>query len=184
MNLLDIIIIATMAFLILKGILRGFIREIASLFGVILGIWLAYSFHPQMTDHLKTYLPSTQYLPLISFAIIFAAALLGSNLLGWILKLFFHKIFFGWADRGLGAGFAIIKGVILTYLVLIMITFFLPAKTPLIAESKLAPYIIDSCQAMIRLVSPDYYKNWKRKIVGKKKEVGEIVSEKIEDLAE
>lgn len=182
MHLLDIIIIATMVFLILKGLLRGFVREIASLLGVILGIWLANVFQPQMTDHLKIYLPSSQYLPLISFALIFGAILILCNVLGWVLKLFFHKTFFGWADRSLGSGLATIKGVILIYLVMVMLTFFVPSKAPLIAHSKLAPLIIGSYQSMARLVSPDHYQNWKRKIVWKKKEVGEIVSEKIEDL--
>ncbi|MBW2205067.1 MAG: CvpA family protein, partial [Deltaproteobacteria bacterium] len=40
MNLLDLIIIACMVFLIVRGIFRGFIREVGSLAGVILGIWL------------------------------------------------------------------------------------------------------------------------------------------------
>ena len=182
MNLLDIIIIATMVFLILKGMLRGFIREIASLVGVIVGIWLASLFQPQMTNHLETYLPSSEYLPLISFAIILGAVLVVCNFFGWILRLFFQKTFFGWADRSLGAGLATVKGVILTYLVLVMLTIFLPSKTPLIAESKLAKVIIDSYQSMIRLVSPDHYRDLKRKIVGKTEEMGEIVSDKIEDL--
>jgi hypothetical protein len=64
-----------------------------------------------------------------------------------------------------------------------MLTFFLPGKTPLIAESKLSKLIIDSYQSMIRLVSPSHYQNLKKKIEEKTEEVGEVVSEKIEDLA-
>ncbi len=183
MNLLDIIIIATMGFFILRGMLRGFIRELASLVGVIVGIWLASVLQPQMTDHLRAYLPSSQSLPLISFAIVFGAVLFVCNFLGWVLKLFFQKTFFGWADRSLGAGLATVKGVILIYLVLVMVTFFLPGKTPLIAESKLSKLIIDSYQSMIRLVSPSRYENLKKKIEKKTEEVGEIVSDKIEDLS-
>jgi membrane protein required for colicin V production len=183
MNLLDIIIIATMGFFILRGMLRGFIRELASLVGVIVGIWLASVLQPQMTDQLRAYLPSSQSLPLISFTIVFGAILFVCNFLGWVLKLFFQKTFFGWADRSLGAGLATVKGVILTYLVLVMVTFFLPGKTPLIAESRLSKLIIDSYQSMIRLVSPSHYQNLKKKIEKKTEEVGEVVSEKIEDLA-
>jgi membrane protein required for colicin V production len=182
MNLLDVIIMAGMGFLILKGMLRGFIREMASLVGVIAGIWLASVLQAQMTDHLKAYLPSSQSLPLISFAIVFGAVLFICNFLGWILKLFFKKTFFGWADRSLGAGLATVKGVILTYLVLVMVTFFLPSKTPLIAESKLSKLIIDSYQSMVRLVSPSHYQKLKTRIAEKTEQVGEVVSEKIEDL--
>jgi membrane protein required for colicin V production len=87
MNLLDIIIIAVMFFFMLKGILRGFIREIASLAGVITGIWLANLFQPQMTEYLKSYVPAIDSLPLISFVIIFVSVLIVSSLLGWFLKL-------------------------------------------------------------------------------------------------
>ena len=82
----------------------------------------------------------------------------------------------------IGAGLATVKGVILIYLVIVIVTFFLPAKTPLIAKSRLAPLIIASYQSMVRLVSPDHYKNWKTKIMGKKEKMSDIVSEKIEDL--
>ena len=153
MNLLDIVIIVTMIFLIVKGIIRGFIREIASLAGVILGIWLANLYQPQMTDFLKSYLPSNPFFPLISFAVLFVSILLLCNLLGWILKLLFKKAFLGWLDRTLGAGLAILKGVIITYLVIVILTFFIPTKTPLIAHSKLSPWIIKSYQSMISLIS-------------------------------
>ncbi len=184
MNLLDIIIIATLVFLILKGILRGFIREIVSLGGVVLGIWLAKLFEPQMTDHLKSYLPFFDSLPLISFAIIFISVLIVSNVLGWFIKLSFKQLHFGLADRTFGAALAAVKGVIIVYLAIVLITFFAPAKTPLIAESKLAPLINVSYQSMIRIISPDHYEKWKKKVMEKKKEMGEIMSEKIEDLTE
>jgi len=182
MNLLDYIIIITMVYLIVKGIFRGFIREIASLAGIILGIWIANLFQPQMTDLLRSYLPSVQYLPLISFAAIFAAVLILCNIIGWGLTLLFKKLFLGWVNRFLGACLAIAKGVIITYLVIVMLTFFLPSKTPLIAGSTLAPLIIGSYQSIISLVSPNHYQNWKRKIVGKQKEIGKIMSDKIKDI--
>ncbi len=184
MNLLDIIIMSTMVFLILKGIFRGFIREIISLAGIILGIWLANHFQPQMTDYLKAYLPSTSFLPVISFAVIFTSILLLCNLLGWLLKLFFKKALLGWVDRTLGAGLAILKGVIITSLAIVLLTFFLPAKTPLIANSRLAPMISSSCESIINLISPDYYQELKRKIMEKKKEMDGILSEKVKEITE
>lgn len=183
MNLLDIIIIAMMIFFMLRGLLRGFIREIASLAGVITGIWFANLFQPQLTDYLKSYLPPITSLPLISFVVIFVSVLIVSNLLGWFLKLSFRKADFGWADRTLGVGLATLKGVIIIYLVIVLLTFFVPAKSPLVTKSKLATSIIVSYQSMIRLISPDHYEKLKKKIMEKKKEMGEIVSEKIEDLA-
>ena len=181
MNLLDIIIIVTMVYFIVKGVLRGFFREIASLVGIILGIWLANSYQPQMSEFLKSYIPSTQFLPLISFAAIFTLVLLICNLLGLTLKQIFKKALLGWLDRTLGIGIAIAKGVILTYLAIVLLTFFLPTQTPLIAKSRLAPLIIKSYQSMIQLISPDHYQQWKRKIMGEKEEKIKKMLEKAKD---
>jgi membrane protein required for colicin V production len=168
MNLLDGIIVCTMVFLIVKGLLRGFIREIASLAGVVFGILLANLYQPRMTAYLKS-LPSTELLPVISFAAIFALVLIACNLIGYLLKILFSKAFLGWVDRVLGLWLAVTKGVILIYLVIVILTFYMPAKTPLIAQSKLAPWIIVSYQSMVKVISPEHYKNWKRKLLGEEK---------------
>jgi membrane protein required for colicin V production len=170
MNLLDILILCTIVFFVIKGLMRGFFREIASLAGVILGIFLAARFQPQVTEYLKSYLPTTSFLSLISFAIIFAGVLILSSLLGHLLKLLFQKVLLGWIDRTLGLCLAMVKGIIITYLVIVLLTFFLPSKTPLLAESKLMPWIIVSYQSLTSMISPDHYRRWKARMLGEKEE--------------
>jgi membrane protein required for colicin V production len=184
MNLLDYIIIAAMIYLIIRGIMRGFVREICSLVGVIIGIVLGNLFQPRVSDLLRPSLPSTEFLPLIGFAVIFAVTLILFNLIGWIINLSTKKIFLGWLDRTIGACLAIVKGLIVTYLVIVMLTFFIPTQTPLIGGSKLAPWIIRSYQSMIGIISPDHYKNWKKRIVGEQKKKDESVSGEKKDSAE
>lgn len=182
MNLLDIIITIIMTFLLVRGVIRGFFREIASLAGVILGIIFANHFQPEMTTYLESYLPTGRFLPLISFGILFAVVFILCSISGWLLNLVFKKVFLGWADRTLGAGLAILKGVILTYLVIVLLTFFIPSKTPLIADSKLAPLIVTSYQSVVSIVSPDFFKKLKREIIEEKKKVDKVVSEKMSDF--
>jgi len=185
MSLLDIIAIATMAFLILKGIFRGFIREIASFVGIVMGVWMAYMFYPQMAAYLKAHhVPSGPYLPLLSFVVILTLVVLVCSLLGWLFKLLFRKTVFGWADKVLGAGFATVKGGLFIYVVIILLTFLLPAQTPLIAESRTAQWVISSSQSLFHLISPKHYEAWKEKISQKAEEMTEVLSEKIEDVVE
>ena len=184
MNLLDIVIISSLIFLIVNGLFKGFVREIASLAGVIFGILLANHFQPQMTNYLKTYLPTSPVLPLVSFAGIFTAILVLCNLLGWFLRLIFRKVLLGWLDRILGAVLAITKGVIITSLVIVLLTFYFPSSSPLIAGSKLAPLVITSYQTMTRLISPGHYQSWKEKFTKTKNEVGRIVSEGVKDITD
>jgi uncharacterized membrane protein required for colicin V production len=123
-------------------------------------------------------------LPLVSFGVIFLFVMVICNILGWVLKFLFWKVLPGWSGRIIGAGLAAIKGLILIYLVIILLFFFLPAKTPLIATSKLAPSIISSYQAMVGLISPGFYGKWKKKIMGKKKEMDEVLSDKFKDIVD
>lgn len=167
MNLLDYIIIILMSFLIIRGILRGFAREIFSLAGIILGIWLAVLYQPRATEMLRNYLPDGKYLPLLSIAVLFTIIFVSSNIVGWALSLLFKKVLLRWLDRLLGAGFAVVKGIVITYIAIVVLTFFVPAKTPLIAGSTLAPWIIRSYQSMAGLISPDYYRDLKEKIFGR-----------------
>ena len=183
MNLLDLIIIACMVFLLVRGIFRGFIREVGSLAGVILGIWLASIYQPQLTDYLKPFLPSGKYLPLISFALIFLVVLVFCNVAGWLLKKLAKKLFLGWADRTLGAALAVLKGVLITYFAIVLLTFFTPSKSNIIAESKLAPVIINSYQSIIGLLSPGAYENLKKKFVVQKGRIEKAFSEKMEEVS-
>jgi len=178
MNLLDIIVISMMILFVVKGLFRGFFREIASLAGFILGIWLGNHYQPQITGFLSIYLPSTKYLPLIGFTAILAAVVTLSNILGMVLKLFFRKLLLKSIDRTFGAGLALIKGLIIAYLLIVILTFLLPSKGPLIAESKLAPIIILTYQSMVSVIPRDHFDRLKKRIIDKREDIEDIVSEK------
>ena len=166
MNILDIFILCTLVFFVVQGVFRGFLREIASLAGVVLGIFLGSRFQPQATALLKAHVPDFHYLPVASFVLIFAMVLVASNIFGYTMSLLFRKAFLGWVDRGLGVWLALTKGVIVTYLIIVLLTFFLPAKAPLMANSRLAPWVVLSYQSMLRLISPEQYEKWKSRILG------------------
>ena len=183
MNLLDMTIIAGMIFFVLRGLFRGFFREVGSLAGVIIGIWLANAYQPQMTDFFRSYLPSSNFLPLISFSAIFTIVFIVFNLAGWCLNMVMKKVFFGWADRTMGGGLAIIKGVIITYFVIVLLTMYVPSKAPLIARSKLAPLINNSYQSMVSMISPGSYQRLKRKFLETKKGIVNVVPEKTKTSA-
>ncbi len=186
MNLLDIIIIIVMVFFIIRGILRGVFMEIASFAGIILGILFGLRFNPTVTKMLHSHIPSFDpiVLQLIGFAIIFTLCLVLCNLTGWLIKTILKKSSFGWMDNALGACLALVKGIVIIYLALILITFFVSSKAPLVARSTLAPIIMSSYQTVMGVVSPEFYLRWKNKFMGQKELIGKAVSKKIEKLKE
>ncbi len=179
MNILDIVIIAAVLFFLIRGIFRGIIREIGSLAGVVLGIWLGNLYHPQVADFLKSFLPPGKFLPLIAFALIFLLVLVICNVLGWLFKKLFQKIFLGWVDRILGAGLALIKGILLSYLIIVLVTFFVPRDSTLVKESRLAPVVISAYQAMVSLIPPGSQEKLEKTFKQKKEDLEEIFKGKI-----
>ncbi len=171
MNLLDILIIAVIGFFLVRGIFRGFIREVGSLAGVILGIWLGSVFEPDLRAYLSPYFPDGKYLALIGFSMIFFAVLVLCNLISWGLKKLVKKLFLGWADTALGVALAVLKGMILSYFGIVLLTFFVPSKSTMISDSRLAPLVVASYQSAIGLVSSEDYERWKKKFIGEKEKM-------------
>ena len=181
MNILDYIILIPLVYFTVKGVLRGFFRETASLAGIFLGIWLGNVFQPDLSKILYRHLSDSDFIPLISLALIFAVVLILCNLAGWGLRLLFKKTSMGWFDRVMGGVFAVLKTIFLAYVAIIILTFYVPAKAPLISESLLAPWIIKSYQSIVGLVSPDHYNNWKKKIMGQTSKINSIFEKEKND---
>ena len=183
MNILDVVIAVVMIFLIVRGVMRGFVGEIASLAGIILGIWLAIRFMTQVTVLLKPHLPTFSFLPVVSFALIFLGVLIACNLLGWGLRVLFKKTALGWLDRTLGALLAVVKGVVIAYLGIVIITVYLPPSAPVIAGSRLAPVVTASFQVLKRAVSPERLEDWKRRFLARpgKKDLKETEGKRTSD---
>jgi membrane protein required for colicin V production len=177
MNVLDFVILGVITFLVIKGIFRGFFREIASLAGIIFGFLVGNHYHPQMAALLKPYIPLEKSLSLIGFIILFFLVLIFFNLLGILMHHLFKRLFIGWFDKSLGLGIALLKGIITCYLLIVLLTFFMPSSSPLIARSKAARLVIVSYQSMASLMSPDLYKTWKQGISKKSDKVGKAISE-------
>lgn len=152
MNILDIIIISVLCFFLIKGIIRGLVREIASLAGVVLGIILGIRLQASFSKVLAGYLPAGGYLSIVSFTLIFILIILLCNLVGWGIRVLIKKGALSGIDRAFGGGFALIKGIVILYLALVLITFFLPGRLPIIAGSRIAPWIIRSYQSMVKII--------------------------------
>ncbi len=177
MNMLDFIILGLAAFFVVKGFFRGFFREISSLLGIVFGLLIANQYYPNMNTFLKDYIQLEKYMSPISFALIFVSVLVFFTMLGILLKFIFKKLLIGWLDKSLGVGLAIVKAVIVSYILIVVLTFFMPSKSPLITKSKAAHMVTVTYQSMIRLISPGLYKEWRKKISSESKKIGEIISE-------
>jgi membrane protein required for colicin V production len=166
MNLLDIIILSTVGICFIRGLIRGFLRELISLIIFVLSVLIANHYQSGINAHFFHILPKGRYIPLISFTFLFVISYIGLSIVAWAIKaLFMEGGASGPWSRIFGSLIGTLKAVIAVYLFIILLTFFIPSKTPVIAKSKFAPVIIKSYQKIIVPISPSSFKRFKQKFM-------------------
>lgn len=153
MNFLDIVIVIILSYGLIRGIFRGLVRELSSIIGVLGGFYAAYTYYPLAAKLFSRWISNTSYLNILSFLIIFCVVFIIISLLGILIKYILRIAFLGWFDRICGAGFGIIKGILIAAVILIALTAFLPKGAPVIKDSLLAPHVTFISEKMAKIVS-------------------------------
>jgi membrane protein required for colicin V production len=121
MSFIDIILIAVFIFAGFRGYQKGFISQLASLVGLLLGIWGAIKFADLtaelLTEHLHI---TTEYLHLIAFAITFGVIAIAVYFLGNIVEGLFELAFLGFANSILGVVFGVLKTAFILSVILVI----------------------------------------------------------------
>jgi membrane protein required for colicin V production len=118
---------------------------------------------PQLAILLESVVPPGKYLPIDGiWALIFLIVLVLGNLLGWFFKRLFQKLFLGWVDRTLGACLALVKGIVLSYLLIAMVTFMAPQNSSLVTHSRLSPVVVSAYQTMVGLIPEGSHEKLKK----------------------
>src|SRR5450755_2051179 len=101
------------------GLLRGFVREAASLVFWIIAIWAAWKFGPIIEPHLGGLLADPTVAPWVGRLVILVLVLLTGWLVGMLLSYFTRSIGLGPLDRVIGVFFGIVRGMVLVGLLVI-----------------------------------------------------------------
>ncbi len=169
MNPFDMLIIVILAFCVIRGFFRGFIKELSSIVGVLGGVYAAYTYYPRVAIFFSKLISNTAYLNILSFLIIFCAVLLIINLIGKLITLVLKIVFLGWFNRLCGVGFGAIKGFLIVLTLFITFTAFLPKNTPFLEKSLLSPHISTISEEMTRFISKEMQHKFTKNIKGLKK---------------
>jgi membrane protein required for colicin V production len=164
MNLLDVIILIIIGFCLVRGIFRGVIQEISSIIGVVAGFYAAYTYYPRLEPAIKNAIPDAAHLKIVAFLILFCGVFVAVSLLGLLIKKLMKLVFMGWLDRVSGAGFGVLKGILIVSVLLLALTSFLPAQSRLLKHSVLAPHIMKIPETLSRVTPESMQKEFKSNI--------------------
>ena len=157
MNWLDFIIIILLVFGLARGFINGFIKELASLLALILGIWGAIKFSQFTAARLYDYFDMTgQYVGIISFLITFIIIVIIIHFIGLLVDKFIEKISLGFLNSVLGLVFGVFKSALILSVIFVVLNaidakhHFLPKEQ--IEQSKFYNPIADIAPALFPII--------------------------------
>jgi membrane protein required for colicin V production len=146
MNFLDIIILVVIFAFFFKGLWRGFLRELCSVLGLLLGGFLAFRFHEPLGEILvESFRLPFSLAKVSAFLVLFILTVVFFGVLGYVLSQFVKMLFLGGLNRVGGALFGLGEGLLLVAFALFVVTM---VGTPEfmksgIRDSQLAPPFIE-----------------------------------------
>jgi len=137
-NWVDYAIIGIVLFSIVISFFRGFLREAVSLVTWISGILIALKFADSVQPYL-TFVDSPMWQYIIAVILLFLIVFLFGMLVNIVLRLFVKTVGFGFMDRVLGVFFGIVRGVLITAVLLMFASAGSAKGDAVLKQSRLAP---------------------------------------------
>jgi membrane protein required for colicin V production len=154
MNLFDWFLIALLGYSTVMAFLRGILRELFSLGGLIAGILLASWNYNHVAVLLGRLITTPATAQIVAFLLILFGVMIVCAVVGKGLHRTANAIGLGFFDRLLGAGFGFVRGCLLGVAILMAGAAFLP-KSSWISNSQLSPYFLAGAHAVSFVVPHD-----------------------------
>ncbi len=141
MTLFDWTFVAVILLSILLSAAQGFLYEIFSLAGAVLGYLSAVWGYHRLSTFFQPYVSRTQYADIAAFFTIFFAIMILAGIVGRIARWAVKEVGLSWVDRFLGGAFGLVRGVAIVTVGVLAIAAFAPDSQAL-ARSSLGGYFL------------------------------------------
>ena len=149
MNWIDLIIIVILIGFAIRGLTKGFFRELFSLLGLFVGVWVALLQFVPVGKWLRTMFPLTDPVAYhVAFLVIFIGVSIVASALGFLLYRLARVFLVGWLDAVVGLGFGLAKGVMILTILLFLVGH-LPLSEPITSQLRNSTMV-----ARLELINP------------------------------
>ncbi|MBC2850671.1 CvpA family protein [Cetobacterium sp. 8H] len=118
---LDIVVIVILIFAILDGLKEGFLIQFFSIFGIFVDFIIAKKFTPVVIEKLSLNSDKNNYL--LTYIGVFIASYLVISVLMFFIGMILKSQSKGFLSRGLGGIFGLVKGLVITIIVLFIFNY-------------------------------------------------------------
>ena len=137
----DMALLAVLLVSIAIGVARGLVFELMSLVGWVVAYFVAHWFAPDVAPHLPIGEPGSRANIAAAFALTFIVALLAWALGSRIVRLIIHATPLSIVDRGLGAVFGGVRGVVVLLVLVTLVSMTPVANSPEWRGSTAVPWL-------------------------------------------
>ena len=166
-NILDLSLMAVLAFFLIRSLVHGFVREIMGLAGVVAAVAIStISFHPLGTIIRRLVGSNSLWWDVVAFVAVLLVVFVFFNSLGSVLSRYINAGPFSSLDRLAGGAVGLIKGILVSYLLLnllLLVPAFLPGLGQTIRESYLAFRVLRAGSYLVELMPKDLTRDLREK---------------------
>jgi membrane protein required for colicin V production len=151
--MLDAILAAVLLASVLLAAAQGFIFELFSVAGAVLGYLIAAWEYPALAPRFLRYTNSISVAEMVSFLTIFFVVVIVAGICGRVARWLMKEAGLRWADRLLGAAFGLLRGVLIGAVIVLATMAFSPDARA-VQESYLGPYMLVAARGLVLAAPP------------------------------
>ena len=137
MNFIDLIIVVLLILGAVRGFTDGFVKELASLLALILGIWGAIKFSSFTAARLYEYFDMTgRYVGIIAFMVTFIVIVILIHFIGVLVDKFVDAIELSFLNRLVGIVFGLFKTALILSVIFVILNA-IDARLPFLPKDKI-----------------------------------------------
>jgi membrane protein required for colicin V production len=164
MNWLDIVLLIVLVGSVVTSFSTGLAREVVGFISMVAALVLAIWFYGTAGAMLLPYVSSPGIAHFCGFLIVFLGVLILGAITGRLLGRLMKVAGLSFVDRLLGAGFGVVRGLLISIALVLALLAFTPGKSPpnAVVHSRVAPYVIDAAR-VCAAIAPHELKDGFRK---------------------
>lgn len=153
MNWLDVALALILIVSIVTSFRKGLSREVIGLVSVCLAFVLGFLLYGLAGAHLLPYLSSRAAANFAGFAVVFCGVMVAGSLVGFVVGKVLRITGLSIFDHLLGAGFGIVRGVLISVALVMGIMAFAPGERPpdSVVQSRVAPYVVEVARVIVAM---------------------------------
>lgn len=151
--MLDVVLIGIVALSAIWARRNGITKELIRIASFIVGLVVAMWGHGPLALELEPWIANPTVAAILAFIALLLVTLLVGTLIGNVLAGMWSGVGLGWLDRSLGVGFGVIRGVLISAVLLLGLVAFQPLAdtSRIVATSRIAPWIMNVARTAVSL---------------------------------